>query len=253
MSPGATEALFAIGAGARIVGRSPRCDFPDEALSIPLIAEESSGLIAAAALVSAKPDLVIVDAPGTKLIVGLQEAGFAVFVYDPRNFQDLAESIMALGKLVGEKDASIRAAARLTAAVRHVRMITEGMPSYRNPKVFWEAEANPLETCGTDSFFHGLIGAAGGRNVFADGSGSAIKVDMSEITVRAPEFIVIAWSSGATPGGLSEQEAKAWVDTPAVRTGRIVRLAPGLGSRIGPRSAYALLAMARAFHPDVFP
>jgi len=52
MSPGATEALFAIGAGARIVGRSPRCDFPDEALSIPLIAEESSGLIAAAALVS---------------------------------------------------------------------------------------------------------------------------------------------------------------------------------------------------------
>jgi iron complex transport system substrate-binding protein len=255
LSPGATEVLFAVGAGSQVIGRSAECDYPDETRFIPVIEDRGPGRRADfKAIASAKPDLVIVDTQDASiLITKTLRIGEAVFVYDPRDFLELADSMMALGTLVGRDKEAAKAAAQLTAVVRHVRSITERMPSSRFPKVFWEAGADPPATCGSDSFFRALIEAAGGRDIFPDRSGTSTTVEAQEVAARAPELIVIACAEGESLGDPSARGREDWRETPAVKTGRILRLGPGLGSRIGPRSASTLLAVARAIHPDIFP
>jgi ABC-type Fe3+-hydroxamate transport system substrate-binding protein len=95
--------------------------------------------------------------------------------------------------LAGMEDEGIRAAARLTLSVSRVRAIFERIPSSRYPRVFWEASAVPLASCGANSFAHGLLSAAGGKGIFpasGDDSVAAPRLGQArEILLRhADEF-----------------------------------------------------------------
>ena len=46
-----------------------------------------------------------------------------VFIYDPRDFTELADAVMALGILTGNPSGGVKVAARLTASVNGVRRI----------------------------------------------------------------------------------------------------------------------------------
>src|SRR5262249_46420541 len=61
ISPATTEALFAIGAGDRVVGRSRFCDWPAEASKLPIV----GGFVDAdmESILQLQPDLVV-GAPG---------------------------------------------------------------------------------------------------------------------------------------------------------------------------------------------
>jgi hypothetical protein len=123
----------------------------------------------ARALADARADLVVVDGGADAL--GAERpygGGVAVFIHDPRDFRELADSMMALGILVDREKDGIRAAARLTGSASHVRAIIDRIPSSRYPRVFWEAGENPLATCGTASLAHSRILAAGGKDIFQD-------------------------------------------------------------------------------------
>jgi len=245
-SPGAAEVLFAVGAGDRLVGRSLGCDYPAEALAIPVIGGSDGESAAFRSAEALSPDLVIEDSTGgASRPESPAKEGFAVFIYAPRDFRGLAEAMMALGSLAGKQKEGIVAAARLTKAYRSVASIAEGIATSLHPKVLWLSggDRNPA-TCGSDSFFHALIAAAGGRDIFSDYAGVSPPVILAEAADRAPEAI-ISIDGGDSPDSLSR--------TPAARRGRLYRLEPGLGTRVGPRSATALLFVARFLHPDIFP
>ena len=57
LSPSTTEILFAVGAGKRVVGRSRFCNYPPEALAIPVV----GGFVDAnlEEIVRLAPDLVV--------------------------------------------------------------------------------------------------------------------------------------------------------------------------------------------------
>src|SRR5262245_30159616 len=57
LAPSTTEALFAIGAGADVVGRSRYCDYPPEAASLPAVGGYADPSIEA--IVALRPTLVV--------------------------------------------------------------------------------------------------------------------------------------------------------------------------------------------------
>jgi ABC-type Fe3+-hydroxamate transport system substrate-binding protein len=234
LSPGATEILFAIGAGGRIIARGPGCDFPEGSLRLPL-ASEAIGA----------PDLVIVDGLDVPNgFDGPRDRPYPVYVHHPATFLELARSMMALGRLVGMENEGIVAAARLTGATARVRSITEKIGSSRFPRVFWAASADPLATCGADSLAHDLIAIAGGKDIFSDRDVGRTEVALPEIIQRGPEAIIAVGSGGGAEETILSLEGNK---------GRSLLIAPGLADRAGPRSASALLIVARFLHPGMIP
>ena len=242
-SPGAIETLIKIGEGSRIIARSQSCDFPEAALKVPLF--DPAGFPSA--------DLIIIDTVEELPKGAPKNAGAALFVYAPKNFRELADLIMALGILTGADNAGIVAATTITRAVTRVRNIIGRLPSTTYPRVFWQSGIDPLRTCGADSFAQALISEAGGRNVFSDRKEAAFEVMEAEIVRRSPLFIVLGGSRGVRGGG---ELSPAFLDVPtgAGKVGyRVIRIDDGSGTSYGPRSPTLLLALAKAFHPDVVP
>ncbi|HLM73772.1 MAG TPA: ABC transporter substrate-binding protein, partial [Polyangiaceae bacterium] len=57
LSPSTTEAVFAIGAGALLVGRSKHCDFPPEAQTLPVVGGYSDPSLEA--IIGINPTVVV--------------------------------------------------------------------------------------------------------------------------------------------------------------------------------------------------
>jgi iron complex transport system substrate-binding protein len=243
LSPGAMEVLFAFGAGGRIVGRAESCDYPERALSLPIIGRASA----------MPSDLVIIDGDGRSPDDRANGERTPVFIYDPRDFLELAESTVALGVLVGMDRESVEVAARITKSVISVRNVIDRIRSPQYPRVFWESKADPLSTCGAFSFAQSLIAEAGGKNVFLDKEGARPAVSRAEVLARDPQVIVLV-SPKEDVADLGPSPGEPWLaGTSAAAANRMLRVEEPLASRAGPRSASLLLSLARAFHPGLVP
>src|SRR4029079_18962286 len=101
--PAATEMLFLLGAGTRIVGVSNYDRFPPEVERIAKV----GGLLDpdVETMLSLKPDLVVVYDTQTDLKRQLERAQVPMFAYIHRGLPDITETIRALGTRIGEKGA----------------------------------------------------------------------------------------------------------------------------------------------------
>lgn len=230
LSPGAMELLYAIGASSRVFGRGRDCDFPEEALSFPVIDTRSVSSV----------DLIIADKEGWLPRGGAREARASVFIYDPLDFRELADAAMAIGALVGMENEGIRTATRITDSVKRVRGIIGRLKTSQYPRVFWEACEDPLRTSGSSSFVNSLINEAGGKNIFSDRKDASFRIGRDDVRARSPQITVAITKAGG-------------VENDPIESGRIVNIDQGLGSRVGPRSPSLLLILAKAFHPEIIP
>jgi iron complex transport system substrate-binding protein len=254
LSPAATEALFAIGAGARVVGDTTFCDYPEEARALPKVGGFVAETVSIERVLGLRPDLVV---SGGSLHSGLEASlrrlGLKVFAYEPADFKGIADAMMALGELAGTPKSAIKAAASLTGAIKRIRDATAPLPTARRPRVLWLVYDDPLMTCGSDSLPHEIVEAAGGRDIFADLRGSWPQVSSEEVIRRAPELILSPDDMGDKVSASRIASKPGWSSIPAVSSGRIMLLPAALVSRPGPRVAAGVMAAARALHPEMFP
>ena len=108
---------------------------------------------------------------------------------------------------------------------------------------------SPLIVAGAGTLQDELVTIAGGKNVVADVGQAWPHVSLELVVARAPEVILDA-AMGTERGGRKLFEGLTTV--PAVRTGRIVPLAPDALFRAGPRVTEAAAALAAAIHPERF-
>lgn len=254
LSPAATETLYAIGAGPALVGDTTFCDWPPEALKVAKVGGFAASTISVERILSLKPDLVIsAGAMHGVIAVALAKLSIPVFVWDPGDFASIASCMEALGELTGRGPEARKAAAAMTSTIESVRARLSSIPRDRRPTVFWEVYDEPLMTCGSATFPHFIIEAAGGRDLFSDLAGQWPRISGEEVIRRAP-----AWIMGADDHGdkLTARELAGragWKGVPAVRDGRIALIPANLVSRASPRVAEGVLAVAGALWPELFP
>ncbi|MGO8695353.1 MAG: ABC transporter substrate-binding protein [Rectinemataceae bacterium] len=254
LSPEATEAIFACGAGPALVGDTSYCDYPDAARSLPKIGGFSPETVSIEKILALRPDLVVTGGKiHAQIEAALLRLGIRVFAYEPETFVGIADGMMALGRLAGAKDAGIRAAATFTGAVEKVKYLTSSLPTWRRPKVFWEVSDEPLMTCGRESFAHQLIDAAGGRDIFSDLPGPWPVISSEEVLSRAPDYILSPDDLGDRISAAKLAARPGWAAIPAVRNHRLFLVPADLVSRAGPRLATGLLAILKVIHPELVP
>jgi ABC-type hemin transport system substrate-binding protein len=165
--PSDTDTLFALGAGARVVGRTRYCVEPAEVASIPICGGTKDVDVDAVAALA--PDLILCNQEenARPALEKLAQAGFAVFVSFP---QRLAEGVAHVARLARMLD--IAGAPGVRDLVRRgleVVRQAEATRAARAPvRVFVPIWMDPLMTLSGDTYGSDILALAGAENAFAD-------------------------------------------------------------------------------------
>jgi iron complex transport system substrate-binding protein len=247
IGPSITEFLFALGAGARVVGTD---DFSDEPAAAKAIDKVGGIKVNFEKVVALRPDLVLIVKFSDGTIEKLTSAGLLVVVVDPQTASDVARTATLLGRAVGaEGDALAR---DIQKKVDDVRAKTATATT--KPRVYHEIDASDptkIFTVGPGSYINDLIDIAGGVNVAAKATTAYPQLSAEEILRADPEVIVLgADSYSAKP---EEVAARAgWGVITAVKNKRFGTIEPNLINRPGPRIGDAADAYARIVHPELY-
>jgi cobalamin transport system substrate-binding protein len=243
LAPSATEIVYALGVGARLVGVCGQCDRPAEVARVPRV----GGYLAPSveATLAARPDLVIaVPSPGNREAVrAIERAGVRVLVVRDRTLDDLWASISGLADALGVPAEGARLATDLRQRLDGLRARLAGVAPRR---VLVVVDHNPLVVVGGGTLQDELITIAGGTNVVRDVGSAWPTITLELVVARAPEVIIDA---GMGNEGAAGEMFAGLTTVPAVRDGRIVRLRDDAFFRAGPRVADAAAALADAIHP----
>ncbi len=251
LAPSATEIVYALGAGDRLVGVSAQCDFPPQVAAVDRVGTFVTPNIEA--IVAKRPDLVIaVPSPGNQNPVeALQRLGLRVLVVNPSTVAEIGDTILVIARALGAD-----AAGRAVVHGMHARMaaVEARVAGAASPRVLLVVGRTPLIAAGARTVQDELIRMAGGINVAAIAGASWPRLSVEAMVVAAPQVIIDTTMGSEGEGGADVVSGfwGAFPSLPAVRAGRVHRYAADPLLRPGPRIPDALESLARFLHPERF-
>jgi iron complex transport system substrate-binding protein len=254
--PAATEMLFAVGAGARVVAVSSYDRYPPEVTRLPTVGALIDPNVER--ILSLKPDLVVIYASQTDLKQQLSRAGIAVYEYKHAGLADVTGTIRALGERTGNGTQANAAADRIEHELADIRARVQALPKPRTLLVFGREPASlrGLYASGGVGFLNDMLEAAGGVNVFASVKLQAVQASTEQVLAARPDVILETRASNESfPIGQRGAEMDAWktlASVPAVKNGRVVFLSDDRIVVPGPRVVEGTLLIAKALHPSAF-
>ena len=238
MAPHVTELLFAAGGGARIVGAMNFSDYPEDAKKIPLVG--SSSQLDMERVIALKPDLLVVWQSGNtaRQLEQLRSLGIPVFQSEPQKLDQVADSLLRLGQLMGTEPAAKAAASQFRAQIAAL-----GARYGKRPvvKVFYQIWDKPLYTLNGQHIVSDAIRLCGGENVFAPLKVKAPEVSVEAVMQADPEAIFGGDQHDRADAGLNIW--KPYKGMLAVKRGNLFTLGGELLTRAGPRMVLGVADM----------
>lgn len=230
LSPGATELLFAAGAGDDVVGVVNYSNYPEAAKELPIIG--SLKRLDVEKILSLSPDLVIVWVTGNpkEQTERLEELDLTLYYLEPREFEGIASAIERLSTLADTEKVGHREAERFREGIASLRAEYGGASPV---PVFYQVWDQPLMTVNGEHFIHEVIQLCGGKNVFAGLDRLVPRIDRESVLKKNPEVIVA--------GGMGEEnrdwlkEWKEYGSLTATERGNLFFVPPSTLQRPTPR------------------
>lgn len=249
-APSATEIVFALGLGDRLVGVAGAFDdYPAAAKGIDEIGGAGDFGVDPniERVVSLRPDLFLTIAGGDRWKERLRDLGVPVFTTDSTDLADVFHDIQTVGRLTGTVGAADAIVAKMQAEAADVEARIAGEPAVG---CFYEVYYPPLTTVGPDTFIGDLLGLAGCRSVSARAKSDYPQWSVEDLVRQDPEVYLVSSESGASPRAVAARPGFDAVA--AIAGGRVLPVDADLVSRPGPRVVDGLRLLARALHPEAF-
>lgn len=185
--PSVTETLFALGVGAKVVGRTHFCIRPQlEVRTVTVVGGTKS--VNPQVVEELRPDLVLANLEENRPeIVGRLEQLAPVLVTFPRSVPEAIRDIRTIGRLVGAEERARQLAmgigselGALRSLARHVRL--------RLCYLIWR---QPYMTVGRDTFVSSLLEEGGAENVFGELEERYPRVSPAEIFSAEPDVVLL--------------------------------------------------------------
>jgi iron complex transport system substrate-binding protein len=243
-----SEILFAIGAGDKLVARTRADRFPPSILDKPSVGTHLRPNMEL--VLGLQPDLII-HAVGRKhgheVIRQIQQKGFTVAVFQPRNFTELFSVIDRLGILTGEE---ANAQGLVKGQSSRLRQIDLRLAQSKDrPKVFFEVRYPNLLGAGQGSIINDVILKAGGLNCLPNEK-KLVRINVETLIDYDPDVYVV--QEGPMNGNPGSPESRPNFQVlKAVQQGRVFFVDEYVFSRPGPRSVEAVEKLAAYLHPEI--
>jgi len=243
-SPEMTEILFAVGAGARVVGVVRGCDWPPAARDLPLVGDFSN--VSLERVAALEPDLVIATGhEQQRILAQLERLRVPAVAFLAGDVAGVKRNIRAVGVLMGEEEKAAELVRTFDAKIFAITSAVEKVPAAERPRVYLEISPEPLMTVAEGSFVHDAIILAGGINVGAGLPRPYSRIDSEAVIARDPEVIVICHGA-KTPAAVAARTG--WRRITAVRDNRIYEADPDLVLRAGPRLGEGVALLHEIFY-----
>jgi iron complex transport system substrate-binding protein len=274
--PAGTEIVYALGAGNDLVGRSHECDFPADALSLPIVSRPAlqlesmsqaeidtavAGRLAAGQslyevdemlLRELAPDVIItqdlcqVCAPSgnelTRAIRDLPKKPEVVWL-SPQNLADIEENIRSVGVACGKT----QEAERIISSNRNrIDRVVSAVKNAQARRVAFLEWIDPYFSAG--HWVPEMIELAGGFDANGRKGSDSVRITWDDVRSSNPEVVVVS------PCGYGlDQSAELAKNLGGISGARIIAVdANAYFARPGPRLAEAVELLAHLFHPEQF-
>ena len=234
LSPSATETLFAIGANKQVIAVDDLSNYPATAPMTALSAFTPN----VEALVTYKPDLIILNSSATKAEdVRKQLTKLGIPVYwevSPNSLDEAYGEIVSIGKATGRT----KEAQTLVADMKS--KITSAIKKYRKGKsvTFFHELDNTLYSATSDTFIGSVYKSFGLTNI-ADAAASADSYGYPQLTseyvIKANPRVIYLADAEYGENVKTVSSRAGWKNVTAVRKKQILALPADIPSRWGPR------------------
>jgi ABC-type Fe3+-hydroxamate transport system substrate-binding protein len=211
LAPHATELLFSSGLGARVVGVSEACDFPEAAKSLPKVSSYRGTNIEA--VLALKPDLVVVWPSGNKPddIAALERLGLRVYKSEIDTLPGIASTQRVFARW-SKDSAAIERAAQIE---RELTSLREKYASKRALRVFYQLGDGRLFTLSNKHMIGEALATCGARNIFGELAIPAPEVSREAVIAAKPDAILLA-NERAREAVTSQWKATPLANTPII-------------------------------------
>lgn len=248
LMPHATELLFEVGAGNTIVGAVQYSDYPEAAKTIPRVGGYSALNIEA--IIALQPELLIAWPEGNRNreLDRLKTLGMKVFVSDPRKYSDIANALIAYGKITGNNEQAVKAQQAFDKKLNDLknRYSLEKNKDLEEISVFYQVWNSPLMTQNGNTFISRAIEVCGGKNIFADLPMTNPQVSIESILVKDPQVIVASGMSESRPEWLDDW--RQYKTLQAVKNNHLYHVSPDVFQRPTSRFLLGTEQLCEAVH-----
>ncbi len=243
LSAGATEILFAIGAGPQVAGVSPDSDHPPDAASLPRVAPGAG----VTAIQAQNPDLIVIVGAPQQTVAALDSAAVPVLALrEPATVAELEQQIQFFGDITGRLNDAQRAAAALSRRVDALQRQLAG--TSQGPSVYVQV-APDGRSAGPAGLTGDMLRILKAQNVVS-GSNEPYPTESADSVAAANPDVIVLPPPNVAPPGTAAPVPTAWANVAAVRNGRVATIDPVLLTRSGPRIADGLLMLEQILYPN---
>jgi len=264
LTPSATEIVYALGLGDQLVGRTHRCDFPQDVVDVPVVTvsdpDAPGRSLEGALLAKLEPDLVLTDGSEDHPLVDYSEISAVVgglarettlVALAPYTIEGILNSISTVGAYTEAEYEAVG----LVEVLRE-RLDTVGRafgPDTRRAAVL--ESLDPLLAAGR--WVPEMVRRAGGWELLGREGESSTVTTWEALREVEPQVLVLALRDADAAGAeaaLETAAVPAWFDElEAVREGEFFAVdGRGLFSRPGPRVFEGIAVLAELFEPEIY-
>ena len=234
-APAATESLFFVGLGPYVVGRSPFCDTPEDARTLPVVGDMRS--FDEAAIVSTKATHAIVSSDSNSVVPFLESLGVQVIRSTSLTDTDVIDFLRVLGETFPAYTNGV-----YDAWLAEYRSLDVRAPAGLRAALILDTPEGPRQDCmaaGCRSYYDALLSQVGLENLYADFNGFA-SVSPEALLAKHPDVLFVVGFDRDADAIASDWGA--WMGTAT----RVVPLCESWAFRPGPRMTELKKAMLQA-------
>ena len=230
----ATEMLFAIDAGDRVVAVDSMSNYPAEAPATDLSGYQPN----VEAILGFAPDLVVLSYDPGDVVAGLEAAGVATLLQGAAyTLADTYDQITALGAITGDVD---EAAVLVADMQSEMADLAASVQERDEPLSYYHELDDTLYTVTSSTFIGEVYALAGLVNTAdaadPDGASWGYPQLSAEYLLDAdPDLIFLADTRCCSQTAATVAERPGWETLTAVTNGAVVELDDDVASRWGPR------------------
>ena len=253
LAPSLTETVYFLGGEDLITGTDINSDYPESIEKVKKVTSWSTGPDYEMLLALA-PDIVFAsEMTSLAEISNMEKLGLTVYcVKNPADFDELFESILTIGGVIGREPEAVDLVESLRVRVDTVK---DAMKDCEDKTlVFYEMDAtDPTKpwTAGKNTFISDIISLSCGVNLGDELEGDWAQISLEALIKSDPDVILLGDAAyGNSPEAVAARTG--WGELTAVKNNKLYEFDDNLVSRPGPRLVEGLEVIAGLLHPECF-